>query len=619
MLVVIAAGNAGGAGSFTPTLASVGTPGIAPSAIAVAATTNSHFWLSIAGGFAAIDSTNFNAVAPFSSRGPALGTAAIKPEIAAVGTDVFMAVQSYDSTGDLYNPLRYAPASGTSFSAPMVSGAAALVKHRHPDWQPGQIKSALVNTATQDLTDRNLAASVTAMGAGKLSAADAVGLNLSVNPQTASFGVIQALPATQTFEVQNHGDHAIDLQIVLQPRTNDARAAMSFDHSNLSIPPGANAAFTATLDGAMPLTGSYEGFIVLQADAVNLHIPYLYLASGGVPSNIIPLLGFGGIGLAGHDVPDGELAFQVIDQFGLPVPDVPVSFSVTSGGGKIAKADEATNVYGIATAEAIMGPAMSNNVFVATAAGMRTQFTDTGVLQPVISDNGVVNAASFQLGPGIAPGSYISIFGTNFGLNTASTTAARLPLSLLRTSVSFDVPEANLSVPGHPFYVSSRQVNVQVPWELRGQHSVRMKVSIENASGAVFDVPVADYSPGLFTYASGGQIFAVAQNAGFAAVTPDNPAIRGQTVTLYGTGFGPVTNPPASGDPASDSSAITLVTPDVTVGGVAAKVGFSGLAPGFAGLYQINVTIPQDAPAGMQPLHISANGIAANDVLLPIQ
>jgi uncharacterized protein (TIGR03437 family) len=80
-----------------------------------------------------------------------------------------------------------------------------------------------------------------------------------------------------------------------------------------------------------------------------------------------------------------------------------------------------------------------------------------------------------------------------------------------------------------------------------------------------------------------------------------------------------VNHAPASGDPAPDASATTLATPTVTVGGVAAKIGFSGLAPGYAGLYQINVTVPAEAPPGVQSLTVSINGIAANTVLLPIQ
>jgi minor extracellular serine protease Vpr len=435
--------------------------------------------------------------------------------------------------------------------------------------------------------------------------------------------VVQFLPSTQTFQVQNNGGAAVDLGLTIIPRTADANATLSLDHSSLTLAPGQSAQFTVSLNGSMPAAGSYEGIILLQGDTVTLRIPYLYLVSDGIPNSLVPLLGRGGTGQAGKDVPDGMLAFEVVDQFGLPVPNVPVSFAVLQGRGEIVSPDAATNVYGIATAEAIMGPTQSNNVFSATAAGKTVQFADTGVLQPVISDNGVVNAASFLPGPGIAPGSYVSVFGANLSLGGGGATTTNLPVSIrsggASVSVSFDVPEANRSVAGHLIYVSPRQVNVQVPWELRGQTSARMKVSIENASGAVFTVPVADYSPGIFSYSSGGQNLAVAQDASSAPVTTDHPAIRGQIVTLYGTGFGPVNHTPASGDPAPDSSATTIVVPMVTVGGVQAPVQFSGLAPGYAGLYQVNVTVPAGAPQGLQPLAVSANGIAASTVLLPIQ
>ena len=249
-----------------------------------------------------------------------------------------------------------------------------------------------------------------------------------------------------------------------------------------------------------------------------------------------------------------------------------------------------------------MGPSTATNGFSGSAAEMRVRFNDTGILQPLIADSGVVNAATYLPGPGIAPGSYVSIFGANLSLGSGSAFTSRLPVSINTVSVSFDVPEAGLSVPGHLIYVSPRQVNVQVPWELRGQTSVRMKVDIQSASGAVFTVPVTDYSPGIFADSSGG-----------LAVT------RGSTISLYGTGFGPVNHQPASGDPAPDASSTTLVVPTVTVGGVPAKVEFSGLAPGYAGLYQVNVTIPPDAPVGLQQLTVAVNGVAANSVQLPLQ
>ena len=374
MLVVAAAGNEGATGVVYPTLGSVSTPAIAPSSIAVAATTNSHTWISLPTGFTPVDQSTYNTVAFFSSRGPAIGTAAIKPEIAAVGTYLFMAAQNYDPNGDLYSALRYTDASGTSFSTPMVAGAAALVKQLHPGWQPWQIKSALVNTATQDVTDNGPTANVPAVGAGKLNVGNAVSPSVTVNPAIASFGVLQSLPATQKFQVQNNGLGAANLQVSIQSRNPAAGVVVSIDQSTLSIPPGENATFQVSLTGSVPAPGSYEGFIVLQGDAVTLQIPYLYLVSDGVPKNIIPLLGTGDYGEAGQLIPDGMLAFEVIDPYGLPVPNVPVSFAVTRGGGQIVSPDPATNQEGIATAQAIAGTSGTLDIFSGTAAGLTAQF-----------------------------------------------------------------------------------------------------------------------------------------------------------------------------------------------------------------------------------------------------
>jgi uncharacterized protein (TIGR03437 family) len=587
MLVVTAGGNDGTSGALYPALATAETPGIAPSAISVAATTNSHVWRGTANSsYVAADVTNFNAVASFSSRGPSIATQSIKPELAAVGTDMYMAAQNYDPEGDLYNPLHYIVAAGTSFSSPMVAGSAALVKQRHPSWQPAQIKSALVNTATQDATDRGNPAGVTAVGAGKLSSGSAVNASVTIAPPTLSYGTN---PIPQKLQITNNGASALTLQI------SDPAGHLSLDQSSLVLAPGQTASLTAT-----PLTPS-EGHLLVQGDSVALQVPYLYLSGNGIPANVIPLLGDGGTGPTSSDVEDGELALLVIDGAGLPVPNLPVSFQVAAGGGQIQNADPVTNQYGIATADAIAGANPGANTFAATVAGMTVRFFDIALAPPATSPDGIVNAATHQVGPGIAPGSYISIYGTNLATGDRGLSTAYLPVAINNTSVSFDVPEAGLSVAGRLIYVSPSQVNVQVPWELQGQTSAQVKVSIGPVSGVVSTVPVAEANPGLFV---------PSVSATF---------VRGQIATLFATGLGAVQNEPNDGEACANEPCSTLVLPVVTVAGIPANVQFSGLSGGYPGLNQINFVVPGDAPPGPQPATVSVNGITSNTVMLPLQ
>ena len=341
-------------------------------------------------------------------------------------------------------------------------------------------------------------------GGGKLNSGNAAAADVTVNPSTASFGAVQSLPAAQTFQVRNNSAGSMQLHLSVNPRTTDNNAAISLDQSSLMLAAGESARFTASLSGTMPGPGSYEGFIVIQGGAVTLQIPYLYMVSDGVPRGLVSLLGLNGTGLTGQEVPDGMLAFEVVDQFGLPLPNVPVSFGVVRGGGQIASADAATNVYGIATAQAIMGTTQANNTFSGTAGGRTVQFPNTAVLQPVISDNGVVNAASFLAGPGIAPGSYVSIFGSNLSLGAGGEAA---PQSSGLHSQQRGRCQCQLrcsrsaSQRAWPPYIREPGTGQRASAVgTDGPDFGRMKVSIENASGAVFTVPVAQYSPGIFHY-----------------------------------------------------------------------------------------------------------------------
>jgi uncharacterized protein (TIGR03437 family) len=227
---------------------------------------------------------------------------------------------------------------------------------------------------------------------------------------------------------------------------------------------------------------------------------------------------------------------------------------------------------------------------------------------PSISANRVVDAASFQVGQGLAPGSYISIFGTDLSDATQAETTPFLPLSLSQVSVSFD--DAGLQLPGHLHFVSPGQVNVQIPWEFQGHSSVRMKVSVDLLSSALYTVPLAQYSPGIFAVT----------DANGKGIDSNNPARRRQTIIIYANGLGSLDRQQTSGEPAgSQPLARTSSIPSVKVGGSTAGVDFSGLAPGFVGLYQLNVTLAGDAPTGTQPLTVSIGGVDSKPVNLVVQ
>jgi uncharacterized protein (TIGR03437 family) len=291
---------------------------------------------------------------------------------------------------------------------------------------------------------------------------------------------------------------------------------------------------------------------------------------------------------------------RVIDPFGAPVANLPVTFKIQAGGGKFDPlgGDKQTDVLGNAGVYVDLGPQQGDQVFLGTAGGYTQEFDGYARRLAFIQTGGVVNAATFQAGAGLAPGSYISTFGSDLSDSSQAETTTSLPVSLGQVSVSFD--GGGKSLPGHLHFISPGQVNVQIPWEYQGQSSVTMKVTLYGYLwGPPITVPLATYSPG---------VFAVTDAAG-AAITASHPAKRGDTIVIYANGLGPVDTPQTSGDPASTTKLVgTTAGPVVTVGGAAATVQFSGLAPGFVGLYQVNVAVPANAPTGTQPLKLSIGG-----------
>ena len=556
---------------------------------------------------------NVSTLAAFTSRGPNLGNFAVnrdfalKPELVAPGSDIYTATQKYDPNGDAYNASGYTTVSGTSYAVGFVAGAAAVAKGKNPNLNTaGRLKSAVVNTATSDVQG---GVHVTDVGAGKLSAGDAVAVAATLEPAAISFGPIGAgsLPITRNLTITNVSGAAATFTVAVRQLTSDGNAHVAVSSSSVQLAAGANQSLSVALQGSRPAAGAHEGFIdVTGGGGPALHLPYYYVVGDGVPYNIQCILDCSPLG------PPNDfgwlLVFRVVDQYGVPVVGTPVNFTIAKGGGKFdaAGGDHQTDVLGNAGVFVDLGPSGEQS-FIGTAGSLRQSFDGLVRNLPTIKSGGVVNAATFQAGQGMAPGSYISIFGSDLSDANAAASTPYLPVSLASAAVSFD--GGGISVPGHLHFVSPGQINVQIPWEFQGQQSVKMKVTLYNYFwSAVYTVPLAQASPGSFGIL----------DQKYAVVSAANPATRGQVIQIYANGLGPVDNHPASGEPAPAALLTCNSNPSVTIGGSTAAVQFCGLAPGFVGLYQLNVIVPAGASTGTQPLVISMGGNSAT-INLPVQ
>ncbi len=154
----------------------------------------------------------------------------------------------------------YAAADGTSFAAPIVAGAAALVKQAHPTFTAAQIRSALINTSSQDtnVDDQGYTRNVTSFGAGRLDANAAVNATVTASPVSISFGALSgSLPAATAVTITNGGTASATLTIAATAPQALAGTAVTgisvnVDQKSLTVAAGATATFNVSLSGAIP-------------------------------------------------------------------------------------------------------------------------------------------------------------------------------------------------------------------------------------------------------------------------------------------------------------------------------------------------------------------------------
>ena len=236
--------------------------------------------------------------------------------------------------------------------------------------------------------------------------------------------------------------------------------------------------------------------------------------------------------------------------------------------------------------------------------------------QPVFAADAVLNAAGFNLGPSavnvaISPGGLVSIFGVGLAIEEAVATAFPLPTVLGSTSVTVN------GVPAPLLFASPGQINLQILFGVLGD-TIEIVVSNPAGTSDAIIVPVGAVQPGIFFDPATGLGAIVNNDDG--TVVWERPARAGGIVVIFCTGLGAVDPPGQTGLPVpTDPPAETLLPVEVRVGGRAGTVLFSGLAPFFAGLYQVNVILPDDLPLGRYVLVITVGGLTSNEVFIDVE
>jgi uncharacterized protein (TIGR03437 family) len=527
----------------------------------------------------------------FSSPGPSPGNLALKPDLVSTGgSDVFdgpalmatdsavfdpnflapnamyMATQQFDQASGMYSSNGYITASGTSFSAPMVAGAAALLWQLHPSYTAAQIKALLMNTAAQDTPGDSWGNNVDALnvGAGRLDVGAATGSAViaqvvttdGTNPVSLSFGAVSKLPQSKQILIANLGTTAAVLSVAATAPMDvngggASGAAIAVDKTSVTVAGGASATVTVTLSGSLPATDEYTGTVTISGTGVSIHVPYLFLVPSGTVYDMQAIMNGQSVyaypgcfeTAVGSDA--GAIGIKLIDSSGVAVVNSPVYFTVSPRNSATVKSVTGepacspssstsattclTDAYGIAWVDVVASSsAAARPQITATASGMSIQFGGSysdgwpcGVILPLPNIASIGEAAAGSTN--IAAGSYISIYGANLanplrvGNSSLSYAGDQFPyypypMNLDGVSVSFDVPGAYDGNPadynGYPGYFtyvaqSGGQLNVQIPWELQGASSALVKVTVDGfLDSNVVTVPLVTYAPQLFQ--SGG-------------------------------------------------------------------------------------------------------------------
>jgi len=255
------------------------------------------------------------------------------------------------------------------------------------------------------------------------------------------------------------------------------------------------------------------------------------------------------------------------------------------------------------------------------------ELTVTAPGPPVISFNGVVDNAIFGAGDALTPGDVAVVLGDQ--LSFSPLTVGQAP------PLATTIKGTQVLVNGFPaplYYISYGQVAFQMPYGLSPQKDVSVQVVRDGQPGNTVSVKIANRAPRVLLIGVGRYGAIVNQDGSIPMPTGSFPGVNthpaqpGDTLTIYAIGLGATTPGVLAGDPAPANEPLSRLTNTPVVNffltgatAITAEPLFAGLTPTYAGLYQVNVTIPSNAPKGTVNLTLGFNDALSNPVQIAIQ
>lgn len=420
-------------------------------------------------------------------------------------------------------------------------------------------------------------------------------------------GLVVGSPATATVEIA-------------EARSSDIDVRLTTDNGGVTVPavvtiPGGATSVSFALEGVTtgvtrlsahatdPGYDTAQALIDVKGDASVLD---LQVISGADQ-----------VGKLGERLPD-PIVLRVTDTNNLPYPGLRVNLMV-SRDGVVTPASAVTDASGeirliwrlptdgdlpTLTAQLDDAPSVNTTVTARYSAS-----------QPAFTVASVIGSAGLTLDPAlentaVSPGGLVSIFGNGLATETLNAETSPLPTNLGGASVTVN------GIPAALLFVSPTRINLQIPFETTGETAEIIATTPAGTSSVAVDVDQAQ--PGIFFDPTTG--LGALVNIETGVTLWEQPLPAGATAAVFCAGLGAVEPTVATGQPAPlNPRAETVLTVEAEIDGRSANVLFSGLAPGYSGLYQVNIELPRDLDTGRYMLVIRAAGFASNEVFVDIE